>query len=178
IRGSSIAAATLSRLDPRMIAAAGGSDASFSRIRRAASVVTEVFGSERAGEELVERKGPPDIPGLAADMDGSIGFGELPKLLAAAAAWRHQPFAGTRDGRFDDPPPPGKHHRRNRARLGAGALRIGGVLHIVARMDAPRLVLDFGTHQELRIGRISSGPRLYSSCDEDGVRPYFLFTLV
>ena len=82
------------------------------------------------------------------------GAAEFAQFLAAAAAGRHQPIARAHDRRFDDPPSAGQDHRGDRAGLGAGALRIGGVLDIAAGMDAPMLVLHRRADQKARIGRV------------------------
>ena len=68
-------------------------------------------------------------------MDRHVVGGELAQMLAAAAARRDQRFAFAHHHRLDDAPLAVRHHHGDRRDLGAGALRIGRILHIAARIE-------------------------------------------
>ena len=88
--------------------------------------------SGSSSPSVTVRRGPPGRPRCT----GVSGRGELRQALAAAAARRAdvQAFGDDRD--LGDLRVAGRDHRADRRRLGALALRVGGVLDVRARRDA------------------------------------------
>ena len=93
------------------------------------------------------------------DMDRRCSVGEFADALAAAAAGRAERLAVADDQDLGDAPLAGERHRGDRAGLGAGALRIGGVLDIAAGIDRAAFGAQRGADVKARIGRIGVGLR-------------------
>ena len=112
-------------------------------------------GAEPEGErqQLAERHGAAQ-PLRIAEVDPQIGSGELGEALPAAAARRAQALPGRDHQRLRDPPFAGGDHGRDRARLGAVAFRIAGVLDVGAAEDAAGSRAHGGADPEIRVRRM------------------------
>ena len=83
-----------------------------------------------------------------------VMLAEFGKLLAAAAAAGHRRGTVGDDINLDQFGLSGGHHGGDGARFGAGALGVGNILDVAARIDLTRGRADRRPHLELRIGRI------------------------
>ena len=111
--------------------------------------------AEREGQrqQLADSHRAPHAMEIA-EMDRHVGSGELGQALATTAAGRAQALAGGDHQRLRYLPLAGCDQRRDRARLGAVALGIAGVLDVGAGEDAPGCGTHRGAHPELRIRRM------------------------
>jgi hypothetical protein len=87
-------------------------------------------------------------------MDGCVRPAELGEALAATAAGAAQALPPGHHRHLGDSRLAGRHHGPDRRRLGALALRKGGVLDVAADEDAAAARPDSGTHREPRVRRM------------------------
>ena len=95
--------------------------------------------------------------------------GELAQALAAAAARRALLLARRRHDDLDHAAAAARHHRPERRRLGALALRVGGVLDVGARVAAAVGGAHGGADGEVRVRRVGAAGGLAGEREELGV---------
>ena len=111
--------------------------------------------AEREGERQQVAEGHRLAQPLRiAQVDRHFRAGELGEALAAAAAGRAQALARGDQQSFRDLALTGCDHRCDRARLGAVAFRVAGVLDVRAGEDAPGCSAHGRTHSKVRVGRM------------------------
>ena len=103
--------------------------------------------------------------------------GEFADALAAAAAGRAKRLAVADDADFGDAPLARQRHGGDRARLGADALGIGGVLDIAAGIDRAAGRAQRGADLEARIGRVGVRLRGLGRGEQLGQRGSALFDI-
>src|SRR5690606_8635336 len=132
--------------------------------RASISAPPHVRRLEPPGQEIAHRRVEPLAIG-GGKRHRRVVAAELRKLLAAAAAGRHRGGAVGDDGDLDELGLARGDHGRDRPGLGAGALGIGHVLDVAARVDAAGPAAHGGADLEMRIGNVVVLPDVLPSLE-------------